>query len=426
MANTRFTEPSQPYKVKVSTSRSLSTGVTTVTTTKTTNGMSVRNRVVRDKTWVRTPNYRHIIAKGLTLPDNSFYYEEQKLTDDYGTVSTGPVNTGFAVQSDVRTYGPHAVSGIYVPTTVLPEDSLSGSLLRKAKSQQWNAPVFVAEAHKTASMVYSRAVHLAQMVNALRSGNFVGFVQMFHSSVSPSKRPGGRAAKRYAGAYGKDARGAAGNAWLEYQYGWKPFMKDVQDAVNTLMDVVDLPQRRTATVRASRKTARSTTSKDVRIFIDDTENVYIRGDLIQEVEESLRVTWRLTPNSSDLPARFGLVNPLEVVWELVPFSFVADWFIPIGDYLSALDAPIRFNHLGGTVGRRMVSKLTQIGRRAETSSQRISGFAGHGKRTYIQRTKLYAMPSVGIETLVFNAELTEKRVASAIALLQQQLSRLKR
>jgi hypothetical protein len=31
----------------------------------------------------------------------------------------------------------------------------------------------------------------------------------------------------------------------------------------------------------------------------------------------------------------GLEDPLSTAWELVPYSFVADWFLPIGDYLSA-------------------------------------------------------------------------------------------
>lgn len=30
----------------------------------------------------------------------------------------------------------------------------------------------------------------------------------------------------------------------------------------------------------------------------------------------------------------GLLDPEVVAWELVPFSFVADWALPIGDYLS--------------------------------------------------------------------------------------------
>lgn len=35
---------------------------------------------------------------------------------------------------------------------------------------------------------------------------------------------------------------------------------------------------------------------------------------------------------------FTMGNPLEVGWELVPFSFVVDWGYPLGDWLSSLDA----------------------------------------------------------------------------------------
>jgi len=31
----------------------------------------------------------------------------------------------------------------------------------------------------------------------------------------------------------------------------------------------------------------------------------------------------------------GLTDPASVLWELTPYSFVADWFIPIGNYLAA-------------------------------------------------------------------------------------------
>lgn len=32
----------------------------------------------------------------------------------------------------------------------------------------------------------------------------------------------------------------------------------------------------------------------------------------------------------------GLINPLQTAWELVPFSFVIDWFVNVGDHISAL------------------------------------------------------------------------------------------
>jgi hypothetical protein len=34
----------------------------------------------------------------------------------------------------------------------------------------------------------------------------------------------------------------------------------------------------------------------------------------------------------------GLTDPLSVAWELIPYSFVVDWFVPIGTYLDNLNA----------------------------------------------------------------------------------------
>ena len=39
-------------------------------------------------------------------------------------------------------------------------------------------------------------------------------------------------------------------------------------------------------------------------------------------------------------AATGFSNPLNLGWELVPFSFVVDWFVGIGNYLSSLDATL--------------------------------------------------------------------------------------
>jgi hypothetical protein len=35
-----------------------------------------------------------------------------------------------------------------------------------------------------------------------------------------------------------------------------------------------------------------------------------------------------------LANKLGFVNPGVIAWELVPFSFVIDWFVPVGNFLS--------------------------------------------------------------------------------------------
>jgi hypothetical protein len=39
----------------------------------------------------------------------------------------------------------------------------------------------------------------------------------------------------------------------------------------------------------------------------------------------------------------GIFNPLLIGWELVPFSFVVDWFIPVGSYLEGIDALLGYD-----------------------------------------------------------------------------------
>lgn len=46
---------------------------------------------------------------------------------------------------------------------------------------------------------------------------------------------------------------------------------------------------------------------------------------------------------------FTAGNPAEIAWELTPWSFVIDWGIPIGDYLSSIDALVGVNNTRGTV-----------------------------------------------------------------------------
>jgi len=51
-------------------------------------------------------------------------------------------------------------------------------------------------------------------------------------------------------------------------------------------------------------------------------------------------------------SNFTMGNPLEIAWELVPYSFLIDYMIPVGDALSALDALIGVDGIFGTLTHR--------------------------------------------------------------------------
>ncbi len=58
-------------------------------------------------------------------------------------------------------------------------------------------------------------------------------------------------------------------------------------------------------------------------IVVDKFKCYYRGQLIARLTEV------------DSPKLNGLTDPSSVLWELTPWSFVIDWFIPIGNYLNA-------------------------------------------------------------------------------------------
>lgn len=115
-------------------------------------------------------------------------------------------------------------------------------------------------------------------------------------------------------------------AWLEYTYGWSPLISDMY----LLLDqpFPDL-QIRVATGTDAERVKRS-----------DTGDYGIATVIDEEVKMRMRIVGYLRVKDSALKAisYYGLDNPTLAVWEAMPYSFVVDWFLPIGDYLSSLSA----------------------------------------------------------------------------------------
>jgi len=368
----------------------------------------------RERTWVRTPRYAALRASGASLPQNMYTYTDYQLTP-----MTGRVVSTYGVEFIV---GPYAGLVSELPSDPgIPLNDLNKILINRAKGQQWNVPVFFAEAGKTGAMVAARAKHLALMANDLRRGNIPAFFKRMHHTVIPPK--GKKPVERFNREYGRNAQNAAANAWLEYSYGWVPFMNDVRAAVNTLMDISDRPTALTATVTAKTRSSSKTQTApgSLRLIAWGTQGIDSYGHTETTTFDNFRAKWKFRPMPLELPGKLGLTNPMEVAWELVPFSFVVDWFLPIGDYLSSLDAPLRFQHISGSYGSRRERTITS------TVDTRVKQpFSGKCYSVFVRRTPMSSAPSFSfIRGLKFSTGQSGRQVTSALALLNQQLSRLK-
>lgn len=133
---------------------------------------------------------------------------------------------------------------------------------------------------------------------------------------------------------------AAGNAYLLYRYGFSPILKDVvatRKALQREWDRVRVTTRKYALANSS-KTVQTTSNLWGVWTISQTfafnESVNVKALSLDDwVVSGLE---ELGFNERDF---------LTLPWELIPYSFVVDWFVNIGDFIGAMAPSSRLRQL---------------------------------------------------------------------------------
>lgn len=216
------------------------------------------------------------------------------------------------------------------------EIALLGKLREAVAGSSFNAAVTSAEMKETLGTISSSATRLYKSIRHFRRGNFSRAADELFAGRGlnqPSKR-------------------AASN-WLELKYGWLPLVNDVYEGSRFLAhNLAPRVFRVTVTKGAGGKMTRF---ENESIFQLPFEWGHVNAQTSHQ--ESKRIIALLT--EVDVPALAGLLDPLSVAWELVPYSFVADWFIPVGNYLSARALPQALSGTFITMHRKR-TRLTKI------------------------------------------------------------------
>lgn len=193
-------------------------------------------------------------------------------------------------------------------------------------------------------------------------------------------------------------RGAAGTAksskeisrrWLQYQYGVKPLAKDVL----TLIELMKGP--RVDNLYLSGRVKRPFADRVVGIARPNS-TVHTFPAHCELIRNGCYYTaYRAKFSGSRIRNTLitsGFANPFNLAWELIPFSFVVDWWIGIGDALASLDNLLLFDSLQirdswrdsvGTYvtsdGGNMIGHWTELrirsSRQAPTTIPLVSSFA---------------------------------------------------
>jgi hypothetical protein len=203
-------------------------------------------------------------------------------------------------------------------------NSLLSKLLGKVKGSDFNLAVNLSQTGQLVDMVSSNLGKLGRSILALKRGDFATAARQLGASPKPSKLKPSDVAGR----------------WLELQYGWLPTLSDTYDAAKAFEALSAGPSKTRFSTRTVKKQVLTRVTGNGDSFRVDLDQQYGTSYTFEQYEEL------------SFGRQLGLTDPLSVIWENIPYSFVVDWFVPIGTYLSNL------NQIPLLKGRWMVTTST--------------------------------------------------------------------
>lgn len=200
-----------------------------------------------------------------------------------------------------------------------------------------------------------------------------------------------------------------GAKWLEYRYGWSPLLKDIHESAEQLLNLSTLP--------LTSFFARSSESVPIGgSFSRNGFNLTASGSASFRAEMKLLLKQsRTTPQAL---AGFTSLNPVSLAWELLPYSFVIDWFYNVGDYLRNAETSLIYGNRfhSGYVTYTWLSEGSVVATSSSMPGGRVSG-SGTFRRSGKKRVPLTGYPLP--RPPVLKAELGSGRLLNAAALLSQ-------
>jgi len=328
----------------------------------------VQSAAGRIRSWVNTPNFGALAKDSKPVNPYSDAQYRMALTNQF--YSRRRPTAGGAYTYDLPLQWLHAPGVIISDLDANAESKLGWSSLKSKQSNdarvkalvkmadaKVNVAVAYAEASKTSDLILDTARRIDRAYRAFRKGNLKGVAE--NLNITPRRLH---------------------KSWLEYKYGWMPLLMDVKGAAEFFAQQ-HLVRPTTFTVSAAEEVTKTAQWQYVQTaYGSSTPNdlsspYYISGHMKTRV----KIWCELSSPHLSAMQQLGLTNPALVAWELVPFSFVFDWFVSVGDWLTAATA-----QQGVTIKRAMISVIDDLGETyAQAATTRVNGSQtyetpGHG------------------------------------------------
>lgn len=120
------------------------------------------------------------------------------------------------------------------------------------------------------------------------------------------------------------------NRVLEWRFGWQPLWNDIHESARQLGRDFDDRKIETRSTRSWTETA---------VYDNSGTYAHIRETRVAKYVQKVRLSAgvRITNPNLVLLNGMGLTNPLSVAYEVIPFSFVLNYFINLEEYIRGLN-----------------------------------------------------------------------------------------
>jgi len=184
-------------------------------------------------------------------------------------------------------------------------------------SQQAQNLTALAEINSSFEMIFKRMTSMTKAYTALKKGNLRSALNYLSVQKPLAKH------RRTRWTNPQDASAL----WLEYWFGWAPMLSDIWTSLEILYNL-------------SPYSDRPLEGKGRGNFAQPFQEDKAPGSYNTKVFNGtcfVRLSTRVTVSNPNLflAARLGLLNPVGTAFELIPFSWLGNWFSNIGTYIQS-------------------------------------------------------------------------------------------
>lgn len=304
----------------------------------------------------------------------------------------------------------------------VPSRDIEGSLINRARisvgGAKANLAMTVRELRQTASMIGDRTKKIADVINLVRRGNFIGAARLLGLRYPP---PNVRNGRKWA------------DNFLEYQYGWMPLIADTIGYAEYLADFLREQEFITGKGFVEIPGPIVYQQRTIQLGMDlpgYTITVAVETQVIERHMVVLK--YRLKDYLKRELAQLQLLSPATFGWEAKSLSFVWDWVFKVGEYLEATDALLGLEFHSGSYTRSAKGKTTYRllstavpAASYPTSVVSVSSTLSDGaSESYVMKRELYteSPPPQFVVEILGTAEAAVRRSITSCALLRQRLS----